>query len=91
MRTMWALLEDGDDRTLGHEVPGVGVIVATTAGACFVPGARLRGSNIVREDRTHPPISQEGATAEQIRAKQPLVVDPGALSYGVFDDGAADW
>lgn len=101
MVSMWKTLETGESATLGAEVPGVGVLVAAPGvGMCFVPRARLRAlrtpcggatHQIVREDRNAPPLSSNGLTASQIRAKQPLAPDPGALSYLVFDESDSEY
>lgn len=85
---MWTQLDPTTD-TRGAEVPGLGVVIGVPGlGMCFVPGARIHRGAVVRDTRTAPPIAPNGLSAAEIRAKQPLVVDPGALSYLVTtDDG----
>lgn len=93
---MWRLLDEETD-TRAMEVAGVGVVIGVPGiGLAFVPGSRLRptasGSfELTREDRTTPPLRGTGLTADEIRAKQPLVVDEGALSYLVMDEDAAEY
>lgn len=101
MISIWETLETGENTTMGTEVPGVGVLVAVPGvGMCFVPRTRLRmlqtprdgaTHQIVRDDRNAPPLSSNGLTADQIRAKQPLVPDPGALNYLVLDEGDSEY
>lgn len=77
---MWALLDDG---TRAMEVPGLGVILAVReCGVAFVPGARLLGGRVVRDDRTSPPLVN-GVSAEDIRAR--AIPDPGARQFYVED------
>lgn len=67
------------------EIPGVGAIVCGPAGnICFVPGVRIVNATLVRDDRTNPPLVT-GRSAAEIRARQPLVVDPGAQPYMTMD------
>ena len=88
--SMWEIV-DAETDTRASEVPGVGVIVANSCGMVFVPRARVWKGKLVRDTRNAPPLHGEGLTAEEIRAKQPLVADPGALSYLVLDEDAAEY
>lgn len=91
---MWELLDAATD-TRATEIPGVGVIVGVPGmGLTFVPRSRLvmlrepqNGAThvIQRDERAAPPLTQ-GKSAEEIRASQPLVADPGAQAYYTQDD-----
>lgn len=99
--SMWETLETGGNATFGTEIPGVGCVIALPGvGMCFVPRTRLKmltqpndGAThvITRDDRTAPPLTPNGKSAAEIRAGQPLVADPGALSYLVIDEDAAEF
>lgn len=99
--SMWETLETGENTTLATEIPGVGCMVAVPGvGVCFVPRTRLvmlREPNdgathvIQRDDRTAPPLRTTGLTAAEIRARQPLVPDPGALNYLVLDESDPEY
>ena len=97
---MWEVLDATETPTYGTEVPGVGVVLAVPGvGMCFVPGSRLRmhrepvngaTHQITREDRSSPALIG-GKTAHELRAEQPLVVDPGAAAYLVHDADDAEF
>ncbi|MBI1316397.1 hypothetical protein GC167_05995 [bacterium] len=88
---MWICI-DAESETHASEVSGVGVIVTAPGyGMCFVPGARLVKGRLQREDRTTPPLHSSGLTAAEIRAKQPLIPDEGALSYLVLDEDTPEY
>lgn len=78
---------DAESETHATEIPGVGVVVTAPGyGMCFVPRTRIFQGKLVRDTRNAPPLHGEGLSAAEIRAKQPLVVDEGALSYIVDTD-----
>jgi len=88
---MWTQL-DAETDTRATEVPGVGVIVGVPGiGMTFVPGARIIRGQLARDTRNAPPVVSDGLTAAEIRKKQPLLPDPGALSYLVMDEDAAEY
>lgn len=97
----WTTIAYGSDRlyTRASEIPGVGVLVCVSdhgsahggVSMTTVYGARLRGAEIMREDRTAPPMRGGGLTAAEIIAKQPAIVDEGAGNYIVIDDEAPEY
>lgn len=80
---VWRQIESETD-TRAMEIPGVGCIVANIMGMCFVPHTRIVDSTLQREDRSSPPL-KSGKSAAEIRAGQPLIVDPGSLPYITSD------
>lgn len=73
--------ESIDDDTSAFEVTGVGVVLAREGfGMIFVPGARVRDGDVVREDRAAPLNKRFAApTADAVAASNEGVDDDGDL------------
>lgn len=71
-----------DDDTSAFEVTGVGVVLAREGfGMIFVPGARVKNGDVVREDRSAP-LNK--------RFKPPSADDVAASNEGIDDDESID-